>query len=160
LIQFWSVVMSEALAGFCTEAGGIGDVLLCIRATESCTSFFVGSSFEVARRSAEVTRPLSALLIGGSEWHAVHFEANTVATSQGTPAPGGTDPELEPDDDEDDEDEPEDEPEDAAPLEDVELEPPLDDPDPEVEPPLLPPLEVPLSGIDGEPPGVHVPRSL
>ena len=49
MIQFRSVVTSEAGK---RPPGGIGDAEFCMRDTESCASFFVGSSCAVALRSA------------------------------------------------------------------------------------------------------------
>ncbi len=48
MIQFWSVVTSEAAS---RPPGGIGDDEFCMRDTESCASFFVGSSCAVAFKS-------------------------------------------------------------------------------------------------------------
>jgi hypothetical protein len=71
-----------------------------MRESESCASFFVGSSCDVAMRSAYVTRPASAPAIGGSEWHPVQFDASIVATSHGTPVAAAVPPSLLPPDDE------------------------------------------------------------
>jgi hypothetical protein len=101
--------------------GGIGEDLFCMRESESCASFLVGSSCEVAMRSAYVTSPASAPGAGGSEWQDVQFPVNIVETSQGTPVAGPPPAEL-----------PLDPPVLPAPLEPVE--PPE---------PLLKPLEPP-----------------
>jgi hypothetical protein len=73
----------------------MGDDAFCMRESESCASFFVGSSCEVAIRSAYVTRPASALAIGGSEWHPVQLLARIVAMLHGTPVAAAVPPSLE-----------------------------------------------------------------
>src|SRR5579859_3898211 len=82
LIQFWRIVTSDAGGRL---PGGIGDDAFFIRDSESCASFWLGISCEGAIRSAYVTSPARAPVIGGSEWHPPQFAANIVATSQGTP---------------------------------------------------------------------------
>ena len=78
--------------------GGIAVVPLVsvMSATDSCASFFVESSLDVACRSASVTRPDSAVASGGSPWHAVQLFASIVSTSHGTPAVFGVPPLPEP----------------------------------------------------------------
>src|SRR5579859_4069469 len=147
--------MSAAVGGLLSAAGGIGSIVFCIRATESSASFLVGSSFADAIRSEYVTSPASELLIGGSEWHAVHLAASTVWTSQGSEAPEGTGPEDEADDPLDDE------------LEELppELEPTSAPEELEPEDPLLLLLLL-LAAVGLAPvmvgalPGVHMPRSF
>ena len=51
LIQFWMVVTSDAGARV-AGAGGIGDVVLCMRATDTCASVIAGLAFDGAVRSA------------------------------------------------------------------------------------------------------------
>src|SRR5205814_1939004 len=48
LIQSCKMATSEAEG---SAPGGMGDEAFCILATESCASFFVGSSFDVAFKS-------------------------------------------------------------------------------------------------------------
>jgi hypothetical protein len=152
--------------------------------TESCASFFVGSSLAVASKSANVTRPLSELLMGGSEWHDVHFAARRVATLHGrVPAPASTFlPGDTPPDDEPDDELPAPEELDPNIVEpDDEPEEPEDDPPMEAAPEDVPALlgepwteavgeglraegistpdELPPPSIAGAPPGVHGERS-
>jgi hypothetical protein len=67
----------------------MGFSALCIRESASSASFFVASSFEVARRLVSVTSGLSEPLTGGFEWHATQLDAKTLATSGGRHAPLG-----------------------------------------------------------------------
>jgi len=154
----------------------MGDVAFCIRASETCASFFVGSSLAGAIRSANVTRPLSEPAIGGSEWQLVHLAARTDWTLHGrVPEPASN---LAPDD-ELDELEPEDDPlpdgpkpsDDGPPPEDPEepptapedeLEPDVDSPPDELEELELDErmlLEEPPASNTGAPIGVQTPRS-
>jgi hypothetical protein len=86
VIHAWNAEIAAALAAAVLPGGIVPAWSL---ASDSCASFLLGSSFDVADMSPNVTRPLSEPFTGGSEWQPTHCVLRIAWTAGEVHAPVG-----------------------------------------------------------------------